>query len=118
VAGSAPAFAGADAGTEPVTFQLSNADGDLLCATIDPARWTGTGKRGVRFRDAEQRFAGGLTRGTLKLRGGGADLAVTSWTLDMRSWGTDLRATLRVGSRCAQGTATLRSRGRKGYAYP
>jgi len=112
-----PAFAGAAPASEDVTIQLRNATGDLLCATIDPAHWTAA-RRGVRFRDPPHRFAGGLSRGALVVRGGSAQLLATSYLIDLSRYGGDLGLTLRVGSRCAQGTAALRPRGKQGFVYP
>ena len=101
---------------EGVTLQLSDSSGQLYCHDIALATTKGALKHGLfRFRDKTGTLADGLQRVRFKIRKDGRIVfRATGGKMSLRP-ATDgaLRVTLRVGNRCMQTTATLRSRSLK-----
>lgn len=99
-------FATADPTTAPVTIQLADTDGGVVCATLTP--WKRKGKR-FAFKQAGT----GLTKGALVSGKKGVALTLAGKSLDLSALdGDQLLLTLRVGDRCALGAAPLRRKGK------
>ncbi len=105
---SAPgaAFTTADPTTAPVTIQLADADGAVVCTTLTP--WKRKGKR-FAFKQAGT----GLTKGALASGKKGVALTLAGKSLDLSALdGDQLLMTVRVGDHCARGAAPLRRKGK------
>lgn len=99
-------FATADPTTAPVTVQLADGDGAVVCATLTP--WKRKGKR-FAFKQAGT----GLTKGALASGKKGVALQLAGKSLDLSALdGDQILLTLRVGERCALGSAPLRRKGK------
>ncbi len=99
-------FSTADPTTAPVTVQLADADGSVVCATLTP--WKRKDKR-FAFKQAGT----GLTKGALASGRKGVALTLVGKALDLSALdGDQLLLTLRIGDRCALGSAPLRRKGK------
>jgi hypothetical protein len=113
-------FASADPRKEPVTIQLSNGAGTLVCTTVPTTAWTKVKKkvpRQMRFRDKTRTLYQGLQEGVMELRSNGIPFTLTSRRMDVSGFTGDLTATFQIGGRCATATVPLEKRGKRGYAY-
>jgi hypothetical protein len=99
-------FATADPTTAPVTIQLADADGAVVCTMLTP--WKRKGKR-FAFKQAGT----GLTKGALASGKKGVALTLAGKSIDLSALdGDQLLLTLRIGDRCARGAAPLRRKGK------
>jgi hypothetical protein len=107
---------GLNPASDGITLQLSDATGQVYCHDIALATTKGTLKHGVfRFRDKTGTLAAGLQRVRFKVRKDGQIVfRAAGGKMNLRAaTSSGLRVTLRVGNRCMQTTATLRSRAMK-----
>jgi hypothetical protein len=100
------------------SIQIADADGQVFCQTIAKGNWKQR-KRVFRFRDRKAAFAGGLKKGAFKVKRNGQIVFRTNGkkVVLRASHGGPVRVTLRVGSHCAQSTASLRPK-RKSLVFP
>jgi hypothetical protein len=100
-------FAAADPTVGPVSVQLGDGDGPVLCTSLAPWR-----RSGRRFR---HRGAGaGVTSGVLRTRRRKVVFAVAGRHVDLATLSPpELTVAVRVGPRCAQSRATLVQKGRR-----
>ncbi|HYR95352.1 MAG TPA: hypothetical protein VEM57_01395 [Candidatus Binatus sp.] len=109
---------GFDPQRQDTSIQISDRRGQLLCKTIQASHWMKR-RRGFKFWDMNGSFAGGLSDGRFMTRQSGRVLFRTQGKkVQLRSVeGTNLRVTVRVGTRCTQSSMTLQQR-KNGLSYP
>ncbi len=116
-------FSSIDPPHEDVSLQFRNAGGELLCGTAAASRWTRRKKAFV-FTDDAGVLVNGLRKTTLRVRNGGMDVVAAGRLIDVTRFfdpsasRNDLQLTVRVGARCAQGAAALRSAPKGRFGYP
>jgi hypothetical protein len=96
------AFAPANPAVDQLVLQVSGDDGTVICERLDP--WLHKGK--------SFRFLGGstgLTKGVFRVRRSGIALKIVGRDMELHVLpGSEIRATVRIGSRCARGLAPMR----------
>jgi len=96
------AFAPANPAIDSVALQVAGDGGPVICTTL--GHWLHKGKA--------FRFLGGttgLTKGVFRVRRSGVALKIVGKDVDLHALpGAELRATVRIGNRCAHGLAPMR----------
>ena len=97
--------------SEDTTIQFSNANGQLLCATVGHEHWMPM-HGDTKFWDRSGALAKGLQDGTIHVKRDGTVIFRTySNIMDLSSYNKpQLKVTVRVGNKCSRGTVALRQR--------
>jgi hypothetical protein len=116
----APGAPALDPSTQDTSLQISDASGQLFCATIAAKNWKHPGRRVYRFIDKAGTFAGGLKNGRfLFKRNGRVSFGTRGRKVNLRaSDGKNVHVTLRVGGMCARDTKTLRASKTGALVFP
>jgi uncharacterized repeat protein (TIGR01451 family) len=101
------------------TFQVSDGNGALYCATIPAGAWKRGRGLSIGFKDKGGQLASGLTRGKFVInRHGNLVFEARGRKVVLRDVaGTAVRVTVRVGDQCSRSAATLRTK-KKGLVFP
>jgi hypothetical protein len=95
--------------TDDTTIQFRNANGELLCATVEHQHWMRM-HHDTKFWDRSGRLAKGLQDGTIKTKKDGTVIFRTfSNIMDLSSYNKpQMQVTVRVGNKCSRGSVLLR----------
>ncbi|HWP65999.1 MAG TPA: hypothetical protein VNO26_08815 [Candidatus Limnocylindria bacterium] len=111
-----------DPTAEDTTLQIADGAGQLFCQTVPAEHWKNRNERVFRFKDKTGAFAGGLAKGTFKVKKNGRIMFAAKGkrvTLVPTS-GQAVTVTLRVGGQCAQMQLGMRAlrRAERGLVFP